>query len=509
MENMITLSPFDSNKAFGHPATSYLEVSPVSNIVDDNEYDKLMGAKSTSVVTIDGSVYTLIVSDEGLSVINITTPESPSHVDSIRNLSWYRDGELNTVNYTEQPLSSIASIQIDGNTYAILSNNVRFVVLNISNPVNNFLNGSNVVYFDNDGDYLSNGTFTTVKIDNIDYFILLTYNYITSDVIIRNMTHSINKHDAFYARFYMNNASSSGWDGDITTTKIGNSYILATSIINDWFIVVNLDDQINHLKNNNDSTSVINPTIISDSDPGYGILKNATDVTAITIDGSTYALITAYADNGVQIIDISDPSSLKPISSIIDGSEFTTLHNPTGIATVTMDNFHYALVASEGDDGVQIINITNPSSPIAVSAIIDDGVYQTLGGAKDVITTEINGLAYAIVTASEDNGIQIIELKHMLHTQTDGASETTSGTDITNSEVETYCGKPISWYNIISENNVVDGINGTRGNDLIFGKNTTDYIYGLDGDDCIFGSNSSSTTIYGGFGDDVIHGGSR
>ena len=67
---------------------------------------------------------------------------------------------------------------------------------------------------------------------------------------------------------------------------------------------------------------MIDPTIISDDDPGYATLKNATDVTAITIDGSTYALVTAYADNGVQIIDISDPSSPKPVSSVIDGSEF-------------------------------------------------------------------------------------------------------------------------------------------------------------------------------------------
>ena len=391
VENTSILSQFDSNKAFGHSAISSLVVTPVSNIIDGDTYDKLEGVKSTDVVTIDGSVYALILSGEGLSVINITIPGSPRHVDSVDTFYGIQDS-TDTFDITSS-LSSIASVQIDDNMYAILSNSLGFVVLNISNPANGFLNVDNIVYYDHVGANLSDGKFITVKIDGIDYFILSIYDAsAVYNTRIRNITYSVNNNDVYSANFYMDNITNIDWGGDIATTKIGNSYILATSIINHQLIIVNLDDLIESMKNNVDGFgSMIDPTIISDDDPGYATLKNATDVTAITIDGSTYALVTAYADNGVQIIDISDPSSPKPVSSVIDGSEFTTLQNPVGITTVTMDNFHYALVASEGDDGVQIIDITNPSLPIAAYAIIDDndGMYPTLKGAKDVITDNI------------------------------------------------------------------------------------------------------------------------
>ena len=53
------------------------------------------------------------------------------------------------------------------------------------------------------------------------------------------------------------------------------------------------------------------------------------------------------------------------------------------IATTTIGSSTYALVASYSDDGVQVIDITNPHQPTATSSITDGaGGYTELQGVK-------------------------------------------------------------------------------------------------------------------------------
>ena len=71
------------------------------------------------------------------------------------------------------------------------------------------------------------------------------------------------------------------------------------------------------------------------------------------INSSTFALVTASFDNGVQIIDITDPSNPIPASAITDGNNgYTELDFAYDITTVTINSSTYALVASIYDDGV-------------------------------------------------------------------------------------------------------------------------------------------------------------
>ena len=66
----------------------------------------------------------------------------------------------------------------------------------------------------------------------------------------------------------------------------------------------------------------------------------------------------------------------------------------------------------KGDDnGIQIININDPANPIATASITDNnGGFTSLAGASEIHTTNINGNTYALVTARDDNGIQIINI---------------------------------------------------------------------------------------------------
>ena len=90
----------------------------------------------------------------------------------------------------------------------------------------------------------------------------------------------------------------------------------------------------------------------TDGTGDFTTLEGATSIATATIGSSTYALVASYFDNGVQIIDITDPYNPNATSSITDGSgNFTTLQGPRSITTATIDSSTYALVASETDDG--------------------------------------------------------------------------------------------------------------------------------------------------------------
>ena len=133
-------------------------------------------------------------------------------------------------------------------------------------------------------------------------------------------------------------------------------------------------------------------------------------------------------DSGVQIINITTPSSPTPASAVTDGSNYTELSGPQHITTTTIGSSTYALVASTADNGVQIINITNPYKPTPASAITDaQGNFTTLYAAQSIATTTIGSSTYALVAARDDNGVQIIDITNPYNPTP--ASSITDGSD--------------------------------------------------------------------------------
>ena len=106
-------------------------------------------------------------------------------------------------------------------------------------------------------------------------------------------------------------------------------------------------------------------------------------------------------DNGVQIIDITDPYNPTPASAITNGvGDYTELYHPHYVTTVTIGSSTFALAAAISDDGVQIIDITDPYNPIPASALTDgrDG-FTELDGSIFVTTVKIGTSTYALVAA--------------------------------------------------------------------------------------------------------------
>ena len=137
------------------------------------------------------------------------------------------------------------------------------------------------------------------------------------------------------------------------------------------------------------------------------------DVAITTIGDSTYAVVTAYDDDGVQIIDISDPTNPSATAYVshcwgesCDG--YTELNHPIDVEIATIGGSTYAVVAAGIDDGVQIIDISTPSSPSAVSTVEDDSTKE-LNGANGVAITTIGSSIYAVTTATDDYAISFVD----------------------------------------------------------------------------------------------------
>ena len=152
------------------------------------------------------------------------------------------------------------------------------------------------------------------------------------------------------------------------------------------------------------------PVIGITDDTKYPTLRSAISIATTTIEGSTYALVAASNDDGVQIINIDDPYNPTNVSHVVDSERYPVLDGANSIATTTIEGSTYALVASYFDNGVQIINIDDPYNPINASSITDGTRYPELQGANSIVTTTIEGSTYALVASYDDDGVQIINI---------------------------------------------------------------------------------------------------
>ena len=114
---------------------------------------------------------------------------------------------------------------------------------------------------------------------------------------------------------------------------------------------------------------------MDDSD-GSLELNGASDVDTFTIGSSTYAIVTSFNYDGVQIIDISDPTNIVAKDTVRDTAagrvtEFDELNGATDVETFTIGSSTYAIVASQDDDGVQIIDISDVDNLVAKGSMDD------------------------------------------------------------------------------------------------------------------------------------------
>ncbi len=162
-------------------------------------------------------------------------------------------------------------------------------------------------------------------------------------------------------------------------------------------------------------TDPARPALVSsatDGAAGFDELAGASGVAVAEIGGSTYAVVASSSDSGIQIVNITDPARPAAVSSATDGaSGFDELAGASGVAVAEIGGSTYAVVASSSDSGIQIVNITNPSLPTPVSSATDGASgFARLSGASDVAVAGIGASTYAVVASMWDHGVQVVNI---------------------------------------------------------------------------------------------------
>ena len=191
-------------------------------------------------------------------------------------------------------------------------------------------------------------------------------------------------------------ASLSGVRGlDVFAAGAG-LYVVAAASSGDAILVINVTDPYE-------------PRIISAVvDDGSTVLDGASGVDVIRIGSGLYAVVASASDDGLQVIDLTDPADPVPVAGLADDGR-VALAGAYDVDAFAAGAGTYAVVASASDDGLQVIDLTSPADPVPVASITDDQV-MALDGAVAVDTIRIGSGTYAVVASPNDDGLQIIDL---------------------------------------------------------------------------------------------------
>ena len=178
----------------------------------------------------------------------------------------------------------------------------------------------------------------------------------------------------------------------------GKTYVGVTGFSDDGVQIIDVSDPAN----------IITADSIDDTD-GTFELDGASGITSFVIGGKTYVGVAGFNDGGVQIIDVSDPANITAADSIDDTDGTFELDGARGITSFVIGGKTYVGVTGFNDDGVQIIDVTDPDN-ITTSDSIEDNNTLELNGASGITPFLIDGKTYVGVTGYADDGVQILKL---------------------------------------------------------------------------------------------------
>ena len=322
----------------------------------------LDGVLGTAIYTVGSSTYVVAASevDDGIEIIDISDPTSPTSVGQLEDGSGCATDDIDKTCLAH--VSTVAATTIDGGEYVVAAGHTDdgIEIVDVSSPDSPVQTSSFSDTTPNSGGC----TTGTVCLDR------------PNDVAI--------------------------------ATIGGNTYAVVAAANDDGIAIIDI------------STPGSPTHVISIVDDAAKELDQAYSVAIATISGSTYVVAVGYADDGIAIIDISTPASPSSVGRLTDRDDPTReLDGANGVAITTIGSSTYAVVTGTNDDGVSIIDISTPSTPVIVSELedgTDTGVCtaangeRCLDGPRDVEIETINGLTYAIVVSYLDDALTIIDI---------------------------------------------------------------------------------------------------
>ena len=154
----------------------------------------------------------------------------------------------------------------------------------------------------------------------------------------------------------------------------------------------------------------MNPTAVGQMKNDTDIyLQSPREVTIVDIEGQLIAIVTSRDNDGIEIIDVSDPDEPTSLGRCKDGQSCaaTGLDDPWGVETYTKHGSTYAVVTSIAEHSLEIFDITTPASPVSVGKVRDT---TNLKGASFFKITTIGSSTYAVVAAVHGDRVTIVDI---------------------------------------------------------------------------------------------------
>lgn len=273
--------------------------------------------------------------------------------------------------------------------------------------------------------------------------------------------------------------------------------VSVTSITNDAPQVFPLGQTIvtwNVTDSSGNTASATQIVSIIDTTPPTIVAPKDVEIEATSSDKNIVSLIPPVASDTVSEITITN-----------DASNYL----PLGETTITWTVSDKEQNSASATQKVTVIDTTAPELTVPSNITIDAVALQTPLSVGEGVAIDLAGSA---ITITNDAPFSF-PLGETIVTWT---AVDSFGNSINSSQKITVqaCGKPDSYYNmitgsaeddIISGTNVADLIFGLEGDDIIMGSKGNDCILGGEGDDIIFG-NEGNDNLSGGDGSDVLKG---
>ena len=159
--------------------------------------------------------------------------------------------------------------------------------------------------------------------------------------------------------------------------------------------------------------------VLSHDADGLALMGQPKSVDTYDASGRAYAVVGGAYGEAVRIVDITNPADPVLVAPALDedGSAYAmapqaahrmavpangarTYAESDGVSDIAIHdvaNRTYAVVAGAGDDGVRIIDVTQPDSPFPVSALSDARGFIELDGGGEATITKTHGGTYVVV----------------------------------------------------------------------------------------------------------------
>ena len=370
--------------------TDPYDITAAGSITDTDDL-VLDGANRIAIFNSHDNTYAAVSSesDSGVQILDITDPYDITAAGNI----------VDNDDLVLRLSADIAIFESDDNTYAAVpsftDNGVQ--ILDITDPYRITPAGS--ITDDDNTDLLRVAQIDTFELGVKTYAAVTSGSFATVQILDITYPYDITAKGSINST----NANLSGVQ-DITTFESGiHTYAAVTShSSDDYFSILNVTDPSNITKVRD---------IIDDGDLKLGSPR---EIAIFNSRGNTYAVVTAQGDDGVQILNITDPSTITAAGSIddADGADLK-LDGANGIAIFESGDRTYAAVAAEVDNGVQILDITDSFGPediIPAADNIGDQADTVLSIANGIATFESDGNTYAAVTSSLEDGVQVLDI---------------------------------------------------------------------------------------------------